>query len=267
MKITKCLAGFVIVVIIAAVAIVEVRRHDAAVLDQSLHSDVPITTTPTVPIPQNTAPPTTSTPPATTPPATTTPVVTTPATINWAVPFTSQAPTGNWDAFHEQTCEEASSIMVSHYFKNVPIISDQVENELSDVATWERANLGTDVSITAAQVVTMLTDYYGLQATLIKEPTAKMLKAELAQEHLIIVPAQGQYLNNPYFTAPGPVYHMLVLRGYDANDHFITNDPGTKHGEQYVYTTAVLMNAIHDWNDGDVANGAKVVISVSGLKN
>ena len=39
---------------------------------------------------------------------------------------------------------------------------------------------------------------------------------------------------------------MLVVIGY-TDDGFITNDPGTKRGEQYWYKTETLLDAIHDW--------------------
>ena len=54
---------------------------------------------------------------------------------------------------------------------------------------------------------------------------------------------------------------MLVVRGY-TDDKFITNDVGTRKGENYQYDYDVLMNSIHDWNDGDVDNGQRVVIVV-----
>ncbi|KKR45570.1 MAG: hypothetical protein UT82_C0026G0013, partial [Parcubacteria group bacterium GW2011_GWB1_40_14] len=90
--------------------------------------------------------------------------------------------------------------------------------------------------------------------------TVDTIKRELAAGNPIIVPAAGRELGNPYFTSPGPLYHMLVIRGYTSDDKFITNDPGTRRGEEYTYKFDILMNAIHDWNGGDVINGKKVII-------
>jgi hypothetical protein len=79
----------------------------------------------------------------------------------------------------------------------------------------------------------------------------------------VIVPAAGRLLGNPYFTAPGPIYHMLILRGYTASNQFISNDPGTKRGESYVYSVDTIMNAMHDWNNGEeITEGAKRVLVV-----
>jgi hypothetical protein len=185
------------------------------------------------------------------------------ASVNWDVPFTPQAPTGVWDADHKEACEEASVLMVLRYFEGTMFKS--VADADSQVIALVRANedLGYDIDITAAQVIDLIrSQNASLKAELLKEPTEASLKKVLSEGALVIVPAQGQWLGNPYFTAPGPRYHMLVLRGYTENGYVITNDPGTKRGEQYVYRWETLLNAIHDWNGGDVETGAKVVVVV-----
>ena len=66
-------------------------------------------------------------------------------------------------------------------------------------------------------------------------------------------------MGNPFFTGEGPLYHMLVLRGYTTTT-FIANDPGTRHGENYQYTFDVLMNAIGDWDGDSPDGGARVMV-------
>ena len=70
--------------------------------------------------------------------------------------------------------------------------------------------------------------------------------SKIAISNPIIIPAAGRDLHNPFFSGAGPFYHMLVVIGYSDNG-FITNDPGTKQGEQYWYSSDVLLNALHDW--------------------
>ncbi|MCK4891623.1 MAG: hypothetical protein KAS78_03060, partial [Candidatus Pacebacteria bacterium] len=66
-----------------------------------------------------------------------------------------------------------------------------------------------------------------------------------------IVPTNGQKLGNPYYTPPGPVTHNLVIIGYDITEkEFITNDPGTRHGEKYRYSEDILENALFDYPTG-----------------
>jgi len=78
-------------------------------------------------------------------------------------------------------------------------------------------------------------------------------------------------LNNPNFKQPGPIYHMLVIKGYNSWE-FITNDPGTRKGNSFKYPYSTLINAVHDWNhdlavggmtEAEMAQGAKVMIAVS----
>lgn len=70
---------------------------------------------------------------------------------------------------------------------------------------------------------------------------------ELKAGHLVLLPANGQKLSNPHYTAPGPLTHMLVITGYiSRSDEFVTNDSGTKRGRDYRYKTATVMAAA--WN-------------------
>jgi len=87
------------------------------------------------------------------------------------------------------------------------------------------------------------------------------LKRAVANGYPVIVPASGKELPNPNFRNGGPLYHMLVVKGYTA-DRIITNDPGTHLGADFTYTYDGLMNAAHDWNGGDVTHGAPVMIII-----
>lgn len=190
---------------------------------------------------------------------------TVPATFNLAVPFTPQAPFALWDEFHKETCEEAVLYMVHRFYEGDPpgiLDPNAVEKELRHVAAFEDSVFGFNKDTTVAQTGVIAEQLYGYdRVKVFANPTVEQIKALVAAGYPVIVPAAGQQLGNPYFTAPGPVYHMLLIRGYTANG-FITNDPGTRHGEGFVYSFDVLMNAMHDWNAEDITKGAKVVLVV-----
>jgi hypothetical protein len=84
---------------------------------------------------------------------------------------------------------------------------------------------------------------------------------------LLIVPTNGQLLHNPNYTAPGPERHNLVIRGYDSvTKEFITNDPGTRKGEDYRYPENVLFKALSDYPTGDhlpilIASKSAILVS------
>lgn len=187
--------------------------------------------------------------------------------VNWPVPFTSQAPTANWDPIHEDACEEASVAMVLRYFDKQPFTSPaDADVQIQYLVELNEKTFGYDKSQTAKQVVEMLEHESDTLDIAIVPATQESMKQALSKGSLIIVPATGKDLKNPYFQNPPPVYHMLVARGYTSNGYVITNDPGTKRGEEFAYTWSTLLNSIHDWNDGDVDNGAKVVIVISRKK-
>lgn len=195
-----------------------------------------------------------------------------PSEKNLAVPFTSQAPNANWDADHEEFCEEASMLMVGRYYQGRSIANAaDAEQGLQAIQQWELDHLGFFYDTTVAENAQVIEGLYGLKVQLKINPTIDDIKRALADGHPVIVPAAGRELGNPNFTAPGPIYHNLVIRGYTQAGQFITNDPGTRKGEQYVYDQAVLMAAIHDWvpngprttaRNGDVAAGRRVVLIV-----
>lgn len=187
-----------------------------------------------------------------------------PAQYNLAVPFTSQAPHANWDLPYQEACEEASAYMVAEYYAGTPsgkIDPDAADAAILDIVAFEEDLIGNYLDTTAEETVQFIDFYFNLQATVIENPTVDQIKAEIAAGRPVIVPAAGRELENPNFTGLGPLYHMLVIKGYTENQ-FITNDPGTRNGESYVYDIDVIMDAMGDWNNGDPANGAKRVIFV-----
>lgn len=213
------------------------------------------------------------------PKTTTTPVATTsvkqeaqiPNTFLLNVAFVQQAPFGKWDVVHEETCEEASMIMVDKYFRQQALNETIGEQELQKIIAWENDH-NYAVDLTASETVKVLKDYYGLSARLSREVTVDRIKYELFKGNVVIIPAAGRLLGNPNFKAPGPIYHMLLIKGYNDKE-FITNDPGTRKGNSYKYSYERLLNAIHDWNpalakdgmtDAEMAQGEKVIVVVEG---
>lgn len=175
-----------------------------------------------------------------------------PTEKNFAVPFTSQAPHANWDLDHNEFCEEASVLMTGRFWKKLPIISaDDTEAALQRIKSWELDNLGFYYDTTAAETAEMLAGVYGLKTRVAQNPTLDDIKTEISSGRPVIVPTAGRELNNPFYTPPGPIYHMLVIKGYTADGKFITNDPGTRRGADFVFSVDDIMGAMHDWVPGD----------------
>ena len=187
-----------------------------------------------------------------------------PSQINLAIPFTSQAPSKNWGLPYAEFCEEASSLMVASYINGWTIPSVEfAEQKMLEIKAFEEKRFGYYKDTTAEETAIILREFYNLnKVQVLYDPTVNDIKKAVADGKAVIVPAAGRLLSNPYFQSPGPIYHMLVIKGYTKEGNFITNDPGTRNGANFIYSPSVIMNAIHDWNGGDVESGRKVIIVV-----
>ena len=185
-----------------------------------------------------------------------------PAKILMDVPFTSQAPYAKWDVYHEEACEEASLIMVKYFLDKKKLTPQIAEDEIQKMIKFEIKNYGDYQDSNAQQIEKLAKDFYGIDnLKVIYDFSQENIKKYLAQGRPIIVPAAGRLLGNPNYTPPGPLYHNLVLIGYDGNT-IITNDAGTKKGAGYEYKLENLYNAIHDFpgRPEDILKGRKAML-------
>lgn len=187
-----------------------------------------------------------------------------PKRVKLDVPFTSQAPFGNWDAVHEETCEEASLIMLKAYLNKETLTAQGVEDELQKLVAYENKIYGDYKDSDMQEVLDMAKNYYHINnLKIIYDFDKEEIKRQLAKGNPIILPTAGRRLGNPNFTGAGPLYHNLVAIGYDGKK-IITNDPGTRKGQGYIYDEDVLYNAIHDFpgKPEDIEKGRKAMIVV-----
>jgi len=195
-----------------------------------------------------------------------------PSSYNLAVPFQPQAPFANWDLPYQEACEEASLVMASRFFTNRGLSAEEMDAEIKRLVAWEQKTFGYYEDTTAQEVALMAQNYFGLSARVDMDVSVDNIKSQIANSRLVLVPAAGRILPNPYFSGEGPLYHMLIIRGY-TDKYFITNDPGTKRGKEFLYSYDDLLGAVHDWpsykgasiskpTEEDVASGQKVMIVV-----
>ncbi len=155
--------------------------------------------------------------------------------------------------------------MVEHFWNKTPLSLQTAEDEVQAmVADMSADGLGYDVNV---EELATVAEKRGLNAEVDTDVSEVNLKRHLAAGNPVIIPAAGRMLGNPYFSGEGPWYHMLVVTGYKEGvfgTKFITNDPGTKRGEGFEYSSSTLLNAIHDWTGvkEDIAQGRKAVLIV-----
>jgi len=185
--------------------------------------------------------------------------------VNLKVPFVAQAPFAVWDVLHEDACEEASIIMLNAFYtKKISFTKQEMEDGIQKVVAWQKQKFDFFEDTTVEETTLIMKEFFGTtNAQAVYDITVDDIKKELAAGRPVIVPAAGKLLFNPNFRGGGPDYHMLVIKGYTKNGYFITNDPGTKRGADYIYKMDVLYKAIHDWvPGGNVLDGRKAMIVV-----
>lgn len=186
------------------------------------------------------------------------------------VPFTSQAPLGQWsDPRQKEGCEEASAAMAMAWVKGKTFTKSEWRNQIIAISDWEKKEHGEyrDVSL-EDMVAWIFQGYYRYDKVKIKEiKTPADIISELEAGNIILAPMAGRLLKNPYYTPPGPLTHMLLIKGYDyQTKQFITNDAGTRRGESFRYSSSVLLGAIRPYPTGSheaIKERGKKVIVVS----
>ncbi len=167
--------------------------------------------------------------------------------VNLAVPFSSQAPRGDWSLPWQEACEETSALLVDAFWKSANPDVGAVEAGILALVDWENKTYGYYQHTTAAQTARMIREVYGYKRVDVKYDIGiDDIARELHAGRPVIVPLAGRLLGNPYYTYPGPVYHMMVVKGIAENGDIITNDVGTRHGKNLTYNAAVFLNAMHD---------------------
>lgn len=186
-----------------------------------------------------------------------------PEELNIEMPFYTQAPHSNWDYPWQEACEEASVLLVANVYKNLALDREEYNAELLRLVDWEIETFGAYEHTTVAQTAEMLKSQYGLESIIHENPSFEDIQQILADGHLIIAPFAGKLLNNPNFLNGGPMYHMLVIKGYNSTKmQIVTHDVGTRNGADYVYGWETIETALHDWHDAEITLGTPRIIEV-----
>ena len=177
------------------------------------------------------------------------------ATLIMPVPFTSQAPNANWrDQRQEDGCEEATALMAMAWARGEKNKTKNTwEKAIINLSDFEQKKYGEYRDVTLKDMVAWIfKDYFKYEKVSLKPvSSARDILSELEKGNLVLLPMNGQLLKNPNFKSPGPSTHMILIKGYDyKTKEFITNDPGTRKGENYRYSEKIIFGAIRVYPTG-----------------
>ncbi|HNZ86537.1 MAG TPA: C39 family peptidase [bacterium] len=168
--------------------------------------------------------------------------------INLKVPFTIQSPDQKWDGVYKEGCEEASILMVYSFLNNKNITVDSAMKDIGAMINLQNEIFSGHYNLSATTTAYLANKFFGLDSQIVQLKSIEDIKSILSNGNPLILPALGRELHNPNFKSPGPIYHMLVVKGYTKDGAIITNDPGTRKGKDYIYNSDILFNAIADWD-------------------
>lgn len=176
-----------------------------------------------------------------------------PEIVEIKVPFTAQAPLGNWEDIKQGNgCEEASILMAYSWTKNQEINKEMAVSEISKMSDFSFKLLGHFHDISNEDTIKLFREYFKFEDLFLeKNVSIENIKKFLAEGKIMIVAVNGDLLDNPNYQIPKPANHKLVIVGYDENSQeFISHDPGTSRGEGYRYNYEKLIEAITDYPTG-----------------
>lgn len=175
-------------------------------------------------------------------------------TKNLSVPFTLQAPQSKWVQPWADGCEEATIVMLNHYYQGDAASKIPVTTAMAEMNQWfslENKLFKQNKDTNADQTMRLINEFTPWEAYKVFRPTLAAIKAEIDNKRPVIALVHGKALKNPNFRNGGPDYHMLVIRGYDdQRNEFIVNDPGFGKGLDFRYQYGKLLASLHDFVPG-----------------
>jgi hypothetical protein len=166
-----------------------------------------------------------------------------PAGAVLAVPYTVQAPFGNWKV-HEESCEEAAILMYHDFLAgdtraNIP--PAEADQQLRALKAWQVTNWGAEKDLTIDRTGQLAQDYYTYRYQVI-QVTEDSIKQAIASGHPVVVPVMTHALQNHYY-GPNTVYHEVLIKGYTSAG-VVTNDAGVMQGKDWFYSWSIIFGAI-----------------------
>lgn len=226
-----------------------------------------------------TPPPATPTPSATpVPTAAPTPAPTPtpppPSALLANVPYTVQAPNGQWDAAHQEYCEAAAVTMVGLYYQGATypgnvIPAATANNDMAAIVAWERQTWPDQLNLSLQQVAQDGAHFYGLTASVVPLDW-NAVQRYLASGQPVIIPVMthggpGNSMINPHYGTDN-VYHVIVLVGYNAAQGIVyTNDAGISQGHDLAYAWTTLQTAVQSMTQTAVDQSGAPVPAGQGM--
>lgn len=168
-----------------------------------------------------------------------------------AVPFTTQAPLGNW-AQHQESCEAANLTQLWFYWNHsaaVVIDPRTADSFISMIDAWK-----PQPDLNDTLLGQMAQEHWGYAYTLLPNDP-NVIAEQLSAGRPLLAEVRTHGLGNGHYPgyyshyeqAGWSVPHFVTIIGYDSTGVWL-NDPGISRGRGYHISYAQLTHAIADLN-------------------
>lgn len=184
--------------------------------------------------------------------------VTAPVSALLTVPYTVQAPFGNW-TFHQESCEEAAVLMYHDFLDSdsrPAIPPAEADKALRALKAWQVTNWGAEKDLTIDRTGQLAQAFYGYHYQVLPA-TRESIQEAIAAGHPVVVPVMTHSLQNPHY-GPKTVYHEVLIKGY-TEAGVVSNDAGVQEGKDWFYAWSVLFGAI-DAQSAQMGQGRVMLI-------
>ena len=172
--------------------------------------------------------------------------------LRLAVPFTTQAPLGDW-ANHQESCEEANLAQVVAYWSgdHSTVLDPGTANRtINALTSWQVKHWGSEDDLTDVRLGQLAEAYYGYQYEVLPL-TDQAMHEQLKAGRPVILGVTTHGLGNPHYPGYAAHYlqrgysvsHFITIVGYDGSS-YVLNDPGLTPGRGYHVEYSQLLFAI-----------------------
>lgn len=178
------------------------------------------------------------------------------------IEFTSQAPEKNWRQPWQDACEETSIVIVDNFYNKKSLNTKTAKSEILKIFYIKEKVFGPSLDEDAEKMNYIINNFLNWEGRVVENLTLEQIKEEITNNRPVILPADGKILKNKYFNTSG--YHVFVISGYDDDKKmFITQEPGTRFGKNYLYSYDTVERAMRDYHVQGLNQGKRVAIFTS----
>lgn len=173
-----------------------------------------------------------------------------PSSVLLDVPFSTQAPMGEWkDPRQLDGCEEASLVMALMWAQNTKFSPEQIRGYITNMSDYEQYFYGYYKDSSADDTAKLMVNYFGYPNIDVRHNISVAdIKAALNANQLVITPINPRIISTTLYNKY-TINHTVVVVGYD-EANIIIHDPLHDWGSNIRVPQATFEKSLADYHSG-----------------